>query len=1346
MSDFQKDETKLRAKAKKGTITDEEFFKEMKRLHKRATESIVIEDNKILLDTPYGYKQVSSIEDDVAYLYDGAVIQLTPEEIDEISGNTIEEEIDVGQVYEAGTSAGAKKAWDRRGRGRKAEDEPEHEIAHTDFDDTSEDPEVGDDPDDTRPVGADGQRLGKSDEDWEKEGYDVQIDRSMGTIAITKNGEDVWFSQSHEDNVAMFGDDWDNWDSQLILNTLEGGGQVGEWDSQLDSGYDPSTGDKKEEPDGNKQKELETHKQEREKGSSHTDLTLQKKWLKSPEDVERATDEEIFALANGDQMNKAQNPDGINQKTYTNSGSYYQTYLDSLRNSITTDLFGGGEISETPYDPATGEGGTPEQQWGNIGTNEQSRIMKELGIRSRPKNWDKLRPEEQEKINQYISTDTASDDEKTRRSDDFEISKSSRELVRMLRGDTEDSWSRIDSLRYASLLEDRSEYLTLNDFTNRDQTTLFKRMDDLIEYSSQHEQFKELLGLDGEIGNGYALKNRLWSKLPDQDKIKLLDFSRSLSKQSNKSKESKANEEFKEDEHPRKDDGKFTSKGSGSSGGGKDTKTEKPSWMPSEEELHKQAESDAKEEYWRYEEYGDWDYDLSEEEKEEAIAEQKGKLIKKAENKHKQDNIHKRTDKFSQKKHDELIEISWRMMSTDERDNAINHIGQDRDKWEEKYSFGSGELSFKEAYDRLYEDYTMNNNFSLYDALAYTGGEWNYKNERDNVFLVGMSPEYDLERFERINNKIIQGHNTAKNNMKDSEKKMKSAQRVLNSLQKKGDAYAEAGEDLYWKAKRNMDNAKYELDEYDERLKATKEMDKKMKSLAKESKATEDSLIKIEDDKDDNTQVTVLDEWKNETHPDKNGKTEGIRTTKEIRGTYESKKADWTEEDEQEYRDEQNFDPPFPEELEESKAREARIHQQTDVKKKWLERCETCGDIRSSHTAGIDHSFKVDATGVEFVDKGNVFENSVLIKSGLQPKRYSKEYISQQIQYEAQKWWHDNYAKKHGRKDFRDMTIIEKKKVFLAYLESVVGYGAKLPKYKSANKGGTFDTDVKTIYETVKRNANEVRKVLMEAKRVRFNNPDPKFWWNADEMRTGMVLNEFRRAGLEWYSVNSSGQLYDVLKDEAELVAGENKPLKEMSDDELLSAREYVYGTYKNLGYMKQIEAEIKDRGIGNPNFKKDWKDEETRDDKSVENDNKSEKDLEEITSDNKVEEVPSFKDEIDKSLELEADEMHEDIHEAKPNTLIRYANPRKLPNGKTVMDRVRTSHPQVLEAKATETLFAISDKQDWLKSHFSDWDGSCNICGEQMYVDDGTGGWEGEWIDLEEHLDKEHGIKYNGE
>lgn len=297
------------------------------------------------------------------------------------------------------------------------------------------------------------------------------------------------------------------------------------------------------------------------------------------------------------------------------------------------------------------------------------------------------------------------------------------------------------------------------------------------------------------------------------------------------SEESIAVEEFKEEDHPRASDGKF-----GSGGGSSDKpKEDKPSWMPSEEELHKQAETNAKMEYMK--EYGSSEWEEStEEEKEEAIAEHKEKLIKNAEYKHKQDNIDKSTDKFSQKKHDEFIEISWRMLSKDEKDNAIDHIGQQGDKWKEKYSFGSHGLSFKEAYDRLHRDGYDSMNFSLYDALAYTG---NYKDEEDNAFLVGMSPQYDLDRFENINNKIIQGHNNAKNNFSDSKKKMKSVQKVFNSLQKKGDVYSEAGKDLYYKTKRNMDNAKYELEEYDERLKATKEMAKKMKSLAEESKSTE---------------------------------------------------------------------------------------------------------------------------------------------------------------------------------------------------------------------------------------------------------------------------------------------------------------------------------------------------------------------------------------------------------------------------------------------------------------------------------------------------------------------------
>jgi hypothetical protein len=50
--------------------------------------------------------------------------------------------------------------------------------------------------------------------------------------------------------------------------------------------------------------------------------------------------------------------------------------------------------------------------------------------------------------------------------------------------------------------------------------------------------------------------------------------------------------------------------------------------------------------------------------------------------------------------------------------------------------------------------------------------------------------------------------------------------------------------------------------------------------ISSESKANEDSLIKIEDNEDADTQVTILDEWKNETDPDVNGETKGIRTTK----------------------------------------------------------------------------------------------------------------------------------------------------------------------------------------------------------------------------------------------------------------------------------------------------------------------------------------------------------------------------------------------------------------------------------------------------------------------------------
>ena len=77
--------------------------------------------------------------------------------------------------------------------------------------------------------------------------------------------------------------------------------------------------------------------------------------------------------------------------------------------------------------------------------------------------------------------------------------------------------------------------------------------------------------------------------------------------------------------------------------------------------------------------------------------------------------------------------------------------------------------------------------------------------------------------------------------------------------------------------------------------------------------------------------------------------------------------------------------------------------------------------------------------------------------------------ISKQTQYDAQKWWYENFVKKQGRKDFRDMTIIEKKKVFLTYLESVVGYGAKPPKYEPVVQGSkSYEEDIKSIYEEKK--------------------------------------------------------------------------------------------------------------------------------------------------------------------------------------------------------------------------------------------------------------------------------------
>lgn len=59
---------------------------------------------------------------------------------------------------------------------------------------------------------------------WEDKGFRV-IKDNMGGIDVTKDGKSIWYSQSSEDNVDMFGDS-DDWDDNAILDHLESGGAI----------------------------------------------------------------------------------------------------------------------------------------------------------------------------------------------------------------------------------------------------------------------------------------------------------------------------------------------------------------------------------------------------------------------------------------------------------------------------------------------------------------------------------------------------------------------------------------------------------------------------------------------------------------------------------------------------------------------------------------------------------------------------------------------------------------------------------------------------------------------------------------------------------------------------------------------------------------------------------------------------------------------------------------------------------------------------------------------------------------------------------------------------------------
>ena len=77
---------------------------------------------------------------------------------------------------------------------------------------------------------------------------------------------------------------------------------------------------------------------------------------------------------------------------------------------------------------------------------------------------------------------------------------------------------------------------------------------------------------------------------------------------------------------------------------------------------------------------------------------------------------------------------------------------------------------------------------------------------------------------------------------------------------------------------------------------------------------------------------------------------------------------------------------------------------------------------------------------------------------------------------EAEEWWTVHFVKKHGRKPWKDMRIIEKQKTIQAYLEAVVGYDADSYGWKYDNYPPQLGTETKD-HQTSKKLANKLKKL-----------------------------------------------------------------------------------------------------------------------------------------------------------------------------------------------------------------------------------------------------------------------------
>ena len=84
--------------------------------------------------------------------------------------------------------------------------------------------------------------------------------------------------------------------------------------------------------------------------------------------------------------------------------------------------------------------------------------------------------------------------------------------------------------------------------------------------------------------------------------------------------------------------------------------------------------------------------------------------------------------------------------------------------------------------------------------------------------------------------------------------------------------------------------------------------------------------------------------------------------------------------------------------------------------------------------------------------------------------------ISKRTMREAEEWWTVHFVKKHGRKPWKDMRIIEKQKTIQAYLEAVVGYDADSYGWKYDNYPPQLGTETKD-HQTSKKLANKLKKL-----------------------------------------------------------------------------------------------------------------------------------------------------------------------------------------------------------------------------------------------------------------------------